>query len=1703
MTKVFVYISDPPPSPSLTAEYPNIPPAVACSCPGVDLPLLREHLDAEAMDCLGTPMIYQLVQSTQEWLNEHIVQKPSLETEACQTSAPEGDQTDSFNLSVQHKTDTVQSVVKGLAGSMGKVGRTAAVTGQGRMKVESSVEATPPQLTVCPFFLKGKCKFGDKCHNLHQKPGSQPAVRKGEISLYDEMLARQMDSSGLPTPSTDSVIEDEAFTEDDGASTFSSLTESGEKKLSMKTATNVIHRIIWDSQLPSEHFVLGYLDRFVGIVEKPFKSFNWEDLSTVSHKVLAIPKHRIQYFKYKGVIVWDKEKQLDNVFGSRGTGKTIMDVMREVDGEAVGELEEEEEADNECELDPEDVEEMERLSKMGVLKQKADKSRPTHFIYIPVFQSKEIVSKAKEVQDHMVEIDSRFDDGRLPLENLHVSVGYVRLEKLEECQRATEVLKKLQPYFAAILPPSVVLHAEGVETFRGQLIYAKVRSYPALERFVVLLLRSLQSAGLSTPGNHTPFVPHITLLRLRRPMMRAMSRQTIESWMYQPFRTATFGEQAIQELRIGEMADIYIRYRFSISNSALCLSPALPSLVCQSAQYLHELGMVTSEALSEVNNVIHKYQTEEEEACSKAQRATENIRKQLKKVLEGKCKRLSPEETGKVLSSSLVVILRGLPGSGKSWLAHNCEETLQAPSSVALCSADSYFLDRKSGEYHFDVDALPKAHQSCLTEFIQALQSGKQLIIVDNTNAQLWEYQIYRYLAQLVGLKSCVLEIPCLDERMVELFASRNQHKVQTETALKRYMQWERDEVATILPPSVVNSYQQTFPGSFSLHSLCQGDQQLLTEVRENGYSVSVIYTGVYLDCDSQWSLVETIHPVHPVVSADHVTIVFHPTLSQVATLPLGKEVQVVPLGWATNNEVQALAVEVPGSIKVARKCPHITISTECGVSAKYSNDLLESSPALTRVPPGTLQLTGRVGMVVEIGQSVDKHLRQKTFHIFSKEDFQSILPFLVDHTPARDIEAVNATGFQLPAWRKDSVILPDDVGIVSGKQKITKLFLFDFDGTLFRTPDPVEGRAEYERLTGHSWPHPHGWMRWAESLLPPLRSQPGPALPHFHALLHQSGSLTALVTGRIPPTGNAVKEVLHHHLVYPEKYFFKDSPMEKESTPAYKVRIAQQLLKEYPDVSHVKVFDDLDDVLTAMHKLAHNYQEKVTFEVVDAKKMGSSATRKLQKHATLDTSGKEGAIAPLLHQCGLLSLPSYQEAAGAGVALIASQWAAVVHFSGPSDHLVLPFGSYCLGRRGDVDLCLLAPPHLSHFECLDLLSSQLQEAGTVFLHRGYASRCPRLKVMLQYSSVPDINFDIIFIVTTSEEFYYKTLPVVKPTCASIKSELSPGDSPNKAALMGPLFLQQVQNRIEGRIAVTEFAVAVEMAVWYLKSQRLKGNSYSCIRTFHVVHLLVDVACTVKDSEWEEPQSKADFLFGRFISKVASMEEDKWLQLFGDNVPLQYIPALQASLKQADSILSTDSEATPPTLQVDVFWNLLQRPAFPPLGFTPVTLRFGSLDKKLEWELATILEARMPTYIRQLISKGITIQPSGDDVESGCIAFAVKDDPLTIKTVQSTLKPLWNEIAVYRKHPEVDIGLFVGQTDAYHSSTSDANILEQVKSFAASCRKAGGVPLELHLPSSLTSYERWQVHEAAESLGLNHVSIGEGKDRHIVLQQCT
>ena len=57
-----------------------------------------------------------------------------------------------------------------------------------------------------------------------------------------------------------------------------------------------MHRILWDPELKKEEFIVGYEDRFLGIMEITIEEY-------VGSQVKS---HRIQYYKRNNKIVWDR-----------------------------------------------------------------------------------------------------------------------------------------------------------------------------------------------------------------------------------------------------------------------------------------------------------------------------------------------------------------------------------------------------------------------------------------------------------------------------------------------------------------------------------------------------------------------------------------------------------------------------------------------------------------------------------------------------------------------------------------------------------------------------------------------------------------------------------------------------------------------------------------------------------------------------------------------------------------------------------------------------------------------------------------------------------------------------------------------------------------------------------------------------------------------------------------------------------------------------------------------------------------------------------------------------------------------------------------------------------------------------------------------------------------------------------------------------
>ncbi len=373
--------------------------------------------------------------------------------------------------------------------------------------------------------------------------------------------------------------------------------EKLEKKSSMKTAEDVINRIQWDDNLPSEAFCVGYLDRFLGIMEKSFEAFSWEDISSVDYNVLAIPKHRIQYFKYQDLKVWDKASRLDNVFGSTGSGLSITDVM-----DRYNELK--------AEQEPEDAHSSPKTSQQSKTKNKKstahtvgaaaavaaylsntsddeddvhidlgggsrqdscnpyselnldddfedttdpywqNKLRPTHFLCIRVTDP-EIVEGVEGAHSSILEMEPRYAECCIRPSALHITICTLGLDTVEQTASACNLLRDSGAELEE-MAKNITLTIHEVDNFYNRVLYAKVHHEQDFTDFVNYVKLLYQEQGLHIRDNYE-FVPHMTLMKTTRPVSREMRTSKFDGSLYAGFEDMYFGKQAIDGLYLCEM----------------------------------------------------------------------------------------------------------------------------------------------------------------------------------------------------------------------------------------------------------------------------------------------------------------------------------------------------------------------------------------------------------------------------------------------------------------------------------------------------------------------------------------------------------------------------------------------------------------------------------------------------------------------------------------------------------------------------------------------------------------------------------------------------------------------------------------------------------------------------------------------------------------------------------------------------------------------------------------------------------------------------------------------------------------------------------------------------------------------------------------------------------------------------------------------
>jgi tRNA uridine 5-carbamoylmethylation protein Kti12 len=153
------------------------------------------------------------------------------------------------------------------------------------------------------------------------------------------------------------------------------------------------------------------------------------------------------------------------------------------------------------------------------------------------------------------------------------------------------------------------------------------------------------------------------------------------------------------------------------------------------------------------------------------------------------------------MANAQVYILRGPSGSGKSHYGKNLVYKYDGKRKKVIVSADHFFNNFDRSDYNFNPALLPLAHSECFLRYLWAIADDDiGLVIVDNTNIHLWEFQNYVQAAKICGCFVTIVE--CVPETIEEMKVCifRNQHSVPAEVIAKMCIEFEPAEGAIKIP---------------------------------------------------------------------------------------------------------------------------------------------------------------------------------------------------------------------------------------------------------------------------------------------------------------------------------------------------------------------------------------------------------------------------------------------------------------------------------------------------------------------------------------------------------------------------------------------------------------------------------------------------------------------------------------------------------------------------------------------------------------------------------------------------------------------------------------------------------------------------------------------------------------------------------------
>lgn len=163
---------------------------------------------------------------------------------------------------------------------------------------------------------------------------------------------------------------------------------------------------------------------------------------------------------------------------------------------------------------------------------------------------------------------------------------------------------------------------------------------------------------------------------------------------------------------------------------------------------------------------------------------------------------------------------------------------------------------------------------------------------------------------------------------------------------------------------------------------------------------------------------------------------------------------------------------------------------------------------------------------------------------------------------------------------------------------KINRIVIFDFDGTLINTATPDTGKDIWKHKTGQDWPH-IGWWSKKESLDTEVFDNK-PISSVVDAYKRESSNpntLLIMMTGRIPRLSNEVETILNSNGLKFDKYLYNNS----SDTLNFKLSKLDEFLTMYPNLESILMYDDREEHVIEFRRWGDSHSE-INFKIVHVK---------------------------------------------------------------------------------------------------------------------------------------------------------------------------------------------------------------------------------------------------------------------------------------------------------------------------------------------------------------------------------------------------------------------------------------------------------------------------------------------------------------------